>query len=141
MRGVLFLLVCGIGTLNGVFLAGYLWLHGRSDATLNRLLATLLLTFTFRVGKAVAVLFVSQVHPLLELLWIGVLGATGVIALLYVGRLTGAGFGARRLLRVSVLAVAGGALAFLLIPLSWGWKLLGAALAVYAGVSQSFSVV
>ena len=87
---VLFVLVCGIGTLNSVFLASYLWVHRRGDRALNRLLSALLLTFTLRVSKAVTVFFVSQVHWLFELLWIGVLGATGVIALLYVCRLAGA---------------------------------------------------
>ena len=90
MRDVLFVLVCGIGTLNSVFLASYLWVHRRGDRALNRLLSALLLTFTLRVSKAVTVFFVSQVHWLFELLWIGVLGATGVIALLYVCRLAGA---------------------------------------------------
>ena len=87
---VLFVLVCGIGTLNSMFLACYLWVHPRGERALNRFLAALLLTFAFRVSKAVAVFFVSEMHPVFELLWIGVLGATGLIALLYVGRLAGA---------------------------------------------------
>lgn len=134
MRGILFVLVCGIGTLNGVFLAGYLWLHRRGDAALNRLLAALLITFTFRVSKAVAVFFLSQVHPLFELLWIGALGATGVTALLYVRRLAGTRARTRRLLlRAGAIALGAGALVFFLIPLATGWKLMGVALAVYGG--------
>ncbi len=134
---VLFVLVCGIGTLNSMFLACYLWVHPRGERTLNRFLAALLLTFAFRVSKAVAVFFVSEMHPVFELLWIGVLGATGLIALLYVGRLAGvAGATARTgrlLLQAGAIAVVAGGLAFVLIPLASGWKLVGVALAAYAG--------
>jgi len=132
MRGILFVLVCGIGTLNSVFLAGYLWVHHRGDAALNRLLAALLITFALRVSKAVAVFFVSQVHPLFELLWIGVLGATGVVALLYLGCLAGGARTGRLLLRAGALALPAAGLAFFLIPLASGWRLVGIALAVYA---------
>ena len=133
MRDVLFVLVCGIGTLNSVFLASYLWVHRRGDRALNRLLSALLLTFTLRVSKAVTVFFVSQVHWLFELLWIGVLGATGVIALLYVCRLAGAAArSGRLLLQAGAVSLAAGGLAFFLIPLASGWKLVGVALAVYA---------
>ncbi len=129
---VLFVLVCGIGTLNSVFLAIHLWFHRKGTSVLNRLLAALLFTFSLRVSKAVIVFFVSSAHPLLEFAWIGVLGVTGPVALLYICRLTGTGPRTVRLvLRACALGVLAGLLVFLVLPLGVGWKLMAAALAMY----------
>lgn len=59
---VLFVTVCGIGTVNSLFLATYL-LRTSRGRLLNRLFAALVLTFSFRVGKSVAMLFLGPLHP------------------------------------------------------------------------------
>lgn len=74
---VLFVTVCGIGTVNSLFLATYLLRTSKGERLLNRLFAALVLTFSFRVGKSVAMLFLAPFHPVFELLWIAALAATG----------------------------------------------------------------
>jgi hypothetical protein len=86
---VLFVTVCGIGTVNSLFLAAYLLRSGRGERLLNGFFAALILTFSFRVGKAVAMLFLGGFHPVFELLWIAALAATGLPALIYAHCLTG----------------------------------------------------
>lgn len=128
---VLFVVVCGIGTLNSAFLAAYLWFHRKGDAVLNRLLAVLLLTFTARVSKAVVVFFISAVHPVFEWAWMAVLGMTGLIALLYTSRLARAAHPVRLVLRALAMAVVFGGLALVLLPLGFGWKVMVVMLAIY----------
>jgi AraC-like DNA-binding protein len=129
---VLFVTACGIGTVNSLFLAAYLLRTGRGDRRLNRLFAAILLIFSFRVGKSVAMLFLGHFHPVVELLWIAALAATGLPALLYAHYFTGQPV---RLGRSVVLALAAalasGALLVLLLPLGTTWRLMAAALAVY----------
>jgi len=130
---VLFVTVCGIATVNSLFLAAYLLRTGRGDRLLNRLFAALILTFSFRVGKSVAMLFLGHFHPVFELLWIAALAATGLPALFYAHYFTGQ---AARLQRSLVLAgaaaLASAALLALLLPLGTTWRLMAAALALYA---------
>jgi len=130
---VLFVTVCGIGTVNSLFLAAYLLRTGRGDRLLNRLLAALILTFSFRVGKSVAMLFLGHLHPVFELAWIAAVAATGVPALFYVHYFTGQ---AARLQRSLVLALTSAlfstALLAFVLPLGTTWRLMAAALAVYA---------
>ncbi len=130
---VLFVAVCGIATVNSLFFAAHLLRTGKGDRLLNRLLATLILTFSFRVGKSVAMLFLGPFHPVFELLWIAVLAATGLPALVYAHFFTEQ---AERLRRSLVLALAAGlasaALLVLLLPLEAPWRLMAAALALYA---------
>ncbi len=76
---VLFLLVCGIGTVNSLLAAAYVWAHRRGQTALNRLFALLLLTFSIRVGKAVSVFFFARVHPVFEIVWMVVFAAGGVL--------------------------------------------------------------
>ena len=137
---VLFVLVCGIGTLNSVFLAVHLWFRPKGRSDLNRLLAALLFAFSIRVSKAVVVFFVSGVHAAFELAWVGVLGVTGPLALAYLCRLADVG---PRTIRLVLWACALGSLAgFLMapfLPLAAGWKLLTGALSIY-GASLAFAV-
>jgi len=124
--------VCGIATVNSLFLAAYLLRTGRGDHLLNRLFAALILTFSFRVGKSVAMLFLGHFHPVFELLWIAALAATGVPALCYARYFTAQSL---RLERRVVLALAASlfptvVLVFLL-PLGATWRLMAGALAMY----------
>ena len=104
---ILFLIVCGIGSLNGLFLAGHIAVRRKKQASLNWLIAALVLTFSIRVSKAVWVFFISETHPFFELLWMVLFVSAGFIFLKYVWELTGAaGAHARRLLDVGA-ATAG----------------------------------
>lgn len=129
---ILFVVVCGVATLNSLFLAGYLWMQPKGVRLLNRLLALLLLTFSLRVSKAVAIVFATNVHPVFELAWIGILAVTGPVALLYLSLLDGGVPRARRLaLRAGLAGVAIAVLLFLGLPLNRGWRLMAGALAIY----------
>ena len=130
---VLFVTVCGIGTVNSVFLAAYLLATSKGDPVLNRLLALLILTFSFRVGKSVALLFLGGFHPALELLWVATLAMTGLPALIYAHDFTEQ---PARLQRSLVLAFAAALVSSLVLmfvlPLGMTWRLMAAGLALYA---------
>jgi AraC-like DNA-binding protein len=128
---VLFVAVCGIGTVNSLFLAAYLLRTGKGEAGLNRRLALLILTFSFRVAKAVAMLFVARLHPVFELLWIAALAATGVAALLYAPSLVRAPASARRLVPLLGSQLVAGAAIVAWLPLGTTWLVMAAALVVY----------
>lgn len=131
--GVLFVAVCGLGTANSLFLAAYLLHTSKGERALNRALAALTLTFSARVAKAVALLFVGHLHPLFEFLWIVALGLTGVAALVYVHRVIGRP-PLRRPAVVGALVVflVLGGLAVAALPVGTTWRLTVTALLVYA---------
>ena len=130
---VLFVTVCGIATVNSLLLAGYLLRTARGERRLNQLLAALILTFSVRVAKAVALLFLDHLHPVFELAWLAALGSTGVPALFYAHHLIGRQPGiTRRALAAFGSGVVVAALVLIFPPLPGGWPLMGASLAVYA---------
>ncbi|HSK09066.1 MAG TPA: helix-turn-helix domain-containing protein [Vicinamibacterales bacterium] len=130
---VAFVLVCGIGALNSLLLAGHLWVHRRGDRVLNRLLAALVIVFAIRVAKAVVVFFVSRLHPAFDLVWLGVLGATGGSALFYLAHLAGHGPRSGTLVtRGAAVGAGAGVIVYLVLPAGVGWKLFAACLSVYA---------
>lgn len=129
---VSFVLVCGIGALNSLFLAGDLLVRRKGTAAANRLLAALILTFSVRVIKAVVLFFVAGLHPLYEFLWIALLGMTGPCALLYLWRLHGPGTARpRRVLGAMLGAAAVAGMLYAALPLNVVWKLMAAALGLY----------
>ena len=128
-----FVVLCGIGTANSLFLAAHLLRTGKGEEAPNRLLAALILTFSVRVAKAVVMLFAGHLHPLFEWVWIAALGMTGVAALLYVrclvpGRVVAQG----RWLAVLATSVLLGARLVTALPLNVTWRVMAAALVVYA---------
>lgn len=130
---MLFVAVCGIGTANSLFLAAYLLLTSKGERGLNRRLAALILTFSIRVGKAVAMLFVAHLHPLFELLWVVALASTGIAALLYARRAAGTTpVPGRRHLQPLAVLLATGAVLVAVLPLGTMWRLMAAAMVVYA---------
>jgi AraC-like DNA-binding protein len=139
---ILFVAVCGIGTVNSLFLAAYLLVTGKGERGLNRRLAVLILTFSVRVAKAVAILFVAHLHPLFEVLWILALAATGVAALLYARSVVRGPVPGRRLLPALTIPLLSGALLVAVLPLGTMWRVMAAALVVYAAsVAAAFYVM
>ncbi len=103
----LFLLVCGVGALNCVFLAAHLAFRRKGQRRLNLLLAALILTFSVRVSKAVWVFFLSETHPAFEVLWMALFVTMGFLFYVYVAELTsGPSPMARRLVPVAAATAA-----------------------------------
>ncbi len=127
---VLFLLVCGIATLNSLLAAAYIWAQRRGQVALNRLLALLLLTFTVRVGKTVSVFFFAWIHPAFELAWMAVFAAGGLFFALYALRLAGAASPLRRLAPVPLVAGLTAALVYATTHVHAEGQIFLAALAV-----------
>lgn len=78
-----FLIIFGIGTLNGLFLSIYFFFHPRGRKGPNRILALLLWVFALRISKLVIVHFFENIHGFYDTLWYTGLASTGILLYLY----------------------------------------------------------
>lgn len=66
---IIFLIVCGIGTLNSILFGFYLLFEKKGIRHLNILLAVFIFSFSIRVSKSIWLLFFSFIHPVYEIIW------------------------------------------------------------------------
>lgn len=73
----LYLLVCGLGVINSLILAGYISLIPTQNKLLNRMLALLLTVFSIRIAKHLLVYFNKEIHSGYHIIWFACLALVG----------------------------------------------------------------
>ncbi len=73
----LFLLICGLGVINSLILAGYISLISTQNKLLNRILALLLTVFSIRIAKHLLVYFNKEIHSGYHIIWFACLALVG----------------------------------------------------------------
>lgn len=86
---LLYLIVCGIGTLNSLLLSFYAFFNKKGNIVLNRVFSILILTFALRISKSLWVEFFNQSHPILHSLWFPAFISVGPLIYIYFSMLSG----------------------------------------------------
>jgi AraC-like DNA-binding protein len=77
------IVISGLGTVHGLFLAVFLWSYQKGDQLSNRLLSALLLILTFRIGKSVFLEFADDIAVELIFTGLGSILAIGPLFYLF----------------------------------------------------------
>ncbi|WP_109830047.1 helix-turn-helix domain-containing protein [Reichenbachiella versicolor] len=80
---VFLIVVSGLGVIHGLFLAIYLWSVLKGNVLANRLLGSLLVVLSFRVGKSVFLEFLENLDAKLIFIGLGTMMAIGPLFYLY----------------------------------------------------------
>ncbi|TRX47272.1 AraC family transcriptional regulator [Fulvivirga sp. M361] len=81
---IVLIIISGLGVVHGLFLALFLWTYSKGKRMSNRLLALLLVVFSFRIGKSVLLEFATALDIKLVFTGLGTLMAIGPLYYLYV---------------------------------------------------------
>ncbi|MCV9387318.1 helix-turn-helix domain-containing protein [Reichenbachiella ulvae] len=77
------IIISGLGVIHGLFLAIFLWAYPKGNRLANRLLATLLIVLSFRVGKSVFLEFLENLDAKFIFIGLGTMMAIGPLFYLY----------------------------------------------------------
>lgn len=80
---ILYLIVCGIGTVNSGFLSIYLFFSKKGNRLLNSYLALIILTFSLRVSKYLWINLFENSHPFLHTIWFPAFLILGFLCFIY----------------------------------------------------------
>ncbi|MFC2140082.1 hypothetical protein ACFLR4_05400, partial [Bacteroidota bacterium] len=101
---IFFVIVCGIGSLNSLLLAAYIFYNKKGNSFFNKVLALLIISFSLRVAKVVWIFFFESMHPFYDIVWYYLLAAIVPLYTLYIFSLTTDSVSKRKLLmKISLL--------------------------------------
>lgn len=90
---ILLVIISGLGVIHGFFLAMFLWSYPKGTKLSNRLLSSLLIVLSFRVGKSVFLEFAENLDIKFIFIGLGTLMAIGPLFYLYARSLCEKNFG------------------------------------------------
>lgn len=74
---IILVIISGLGVIHGLFLSIFLWTYSKGSATSNKLLSSLLLVLSFRIGKSVFLEFAENIDVKLIFTGLGTIMAIG----------------------------------------------------------------
>lgn len=80
---ILLILISGLGVIHGIFLAVFLWTYPKGNSVSNKILSTLLVVLSFRIGKSVLLEFGNQTDVKLIFVGLAMLMVIGPLFYLY----------------------------------------------------------
>jgi len=81
LSDIFLILISGLGVLHGLLLAVFLWGYAKGDSIANKLLSSLFLVLSFRVGKSVFLEFAE--HLSIQIIFIGLATLMSIGPLFY----------------------------------------------------------
>jgi len=81
---IFLVIISGLGTVHGLFLAIFLWFYKKGNQVSNRLLSLLLLILTFRIGKSIILEFAEEITVKLIFTGLGSILAIGPLFYLFI---------------------------------------------------------
>lgn len=80
---IFLVVVSGLGVIHGLFLSAFLWGYSKGNRTANKLLATMLIVLSFRVGKSVFLEFTEHLDIKMIFIGLGSMMAIGPLFYLF----------------------------------------------------------